>query len=78
MHSTPEVDPADEVSPVYGDELLESRGVLVVEGGGKILQGNFKLFTQWGAGVKTEAAGRIKVLGNILKTNRRQSAGYFF
>lgn len=56
VHSTPEVDPADEVSPVHGDELPEGGGVLVV-GGGEILQGDFKLFTQRGAGVKTEAAG---------------------
>lgn len=58
VHSPPEVNPADEVSPVDGDELSESRRVLVVIGGGKILQGNLELLTQRRTGVKTETAGR--------------------
>lgn len=58
VHSTPELDPANKVSPIDRDELSESRDVLVVVGGGKVLQGNFKLFTQWRAGVKTEAGGK--------------------
>lgn len=57
VHSTSEVNPADKVGPIDGDELLESC-VLVAVGGGKVLQGNLKLLTQWRAGVKTKAAGK--------------------
>lgn len=60
------MDPANVVSPVGGDELLESRGVPVMVGGWKVLQRNFKVLTQRRVGLKTEAGGKEN---NGLKMN---------
>lgn len=58
VNLTAEMDPAYEVRPVDGDELLEGRGVLVVVGGRKVLQGDLELLTQRRARVKAEAGGK--------------------
>lgn len=60
VHAAAQVNPANEVCPVDGDELSVGGGVLVVIGAGQVLQGLLKLCAQRGGGVETETEGRTE------------------